>query len=119
MEWAGEPSKKEKYQASMIKLVDLYRFFDKHRIYLPEHICGTLEQLITDVRSHVTKFGVYLTWDDSSLRDHTRTEKQDAWLGGWDAIKNQIPSVRKNLEGEFRTMLGQQIVTDKQTNWSQ
>jgi len=106
MEWAGEPNKQEKYQEAMKKLVDLYRYFDKTRIYLPEHLCTTLDQLILNVRGHVTKFGIYLRWDDSSMQDHTRKEKQDAWLGGWEAISKQIPLVRKSLEDEFRKLLG-------------
>ncbi len=35
MEWAGEPDKKEKHITAMNKLAELYRYFDKHRIYLP------------------------------------------------------------------------------------
>ena len=78
MELAGEPNKREKHQTAMNKLVELYRYFDKHRIYLPETLCVAVEQLVTEVRSHVIKFGVYLTWDDASLQDHTRKEKHDA-----------------------------------------
>lgn len=106
MEWSGEPNKREKHQTAMNKLVELYRYFDKHRIYLPEPLCVAVEQLVTEVRSHVIKFGVYLTWDDSSLQDHTRKEKNDALMGGWNAIKNQVPTVRKKLEDEFRALLG-------------
>lgn len=109
VEWNGEPSKKEKYATSINKIIELFRYFDKHRIYLPEHLCDILDQLITEIRGHVTKYGVYLTWDDSSLQEHTRKEKYDAWIGGWEAIRTQIPEVRKKLEDEFRTLLGQQI----------
>jgi hypothetical protein len=44
MEWSGEPNKREKHQTAMNKLVELYRFFDKHRIYLPEALCVVVEQ---------------------------------------------------------------------------
>src|SRR2546426_7558344 len=43
MEWSGEPTKKEKHQTAMNKLVELYRYFDKHRIYLPPDVCASLE----------------------------------------------------------------------------
>lgn len=106
IEWVGEPNKHEKHKAAMDKLVDLYRYFNKHRIYLPERLCSGMEQLVTDVRSHVVSFGVYLPWDDASLPDHTKREKQAALLAGWNAIRNQVPPVKRNLEDEFRALLG-------------
>lgn len=105
-EWAGEPNKKEKHRIAMTKLVEFYRYFDKHRIYLPEEICSSLEALLLKVRFHVIGFGVYVPYVDESLNDHTREEKEKAWNEGWDAIKNQVPQARKVLEAEFRTLLG-------------
>lgn len=108
MEWSGEPSKRDKHTTAINKLVDLYRYFDKNRIYLPEKLCVVVEQLVKDVRSHVIKFGVYLTWDDSELQEHTSKDKSDAGMKGWDAIKTQVPAVRRKLEDEFRSLLGPQ-----------
>ena len=106
MEWAGEPNKKEKHITARNRLVDLYRYFDKHRIYLPSELCTALEGLVTDVRSHVIDFGVYVGFDEKTLNDQTYKEKQKAWNSGWDAIKNQIPLARQSLEDEFRSLLG-------------
>lgn len=106
MEWAGEPNKKEKHKTAVNKLVDLYRYFDKHRIYLPTELCASLESLVIQVRSHVVHFGVYVGLDEKTLNEHTHTEKEKAWNSGWDAIKNQIPLARHRLEGEFRALLG-------------
>jgi hypothetical protein len=106
MEWAGEPNKKEKHKTAMNKLVDLYRYFDKHRIYLPTELCASLERLVIEVRSHVINFGVYVGFDEKTLNEHTHKEKEKAWNSGWDAIKNQIPLARQSLEGEFRALLG-------------
>lgn len=105
MEWTGEPDKREKHQITMGKLVDLFRYFDKHRIYLPDPLCSVVDTLVTDVRTHVIRFGTYLTWDDKSLQEQTRKEKHEVWMAGWDAIKNQVPVVRKQLEDEFRALL--------------
>ena len=105
MQWAGEPDKSEKHQIAMGKLVELYRSFDKHRIYVPDPLCSVVDKLVTDVREHVSRFGTYLTWDETSLQDHTRKEKQEVWMAGWNVIKNQVPLGRKQLENEFRTLL--------------
>lgn len=106
MEWNGEPNKKEKYRAATNKLVALYRFFDKHQIYLPAELCNSLEKLVTDVRALVIKFGVYVDWPEDSPGDSTQQEKYKAWTDGWEAIKNQVPLARQSLENEFRFLLG-------------
>jgi hypothetical protein len=109
MEWVGEPKKPEKHRNAMNKLVELYRYFEKHRIYLPDQLCAVVEKLITDVRSHVIRFGVYIDWDNVALPAHAQEEKHTAWMSGWEAIKTQVPNVQKTLENEFRVLLGQQV----------
>ncbi len=106
MEWAGEPNKNEKHQIAMNKLADLYRYFDKHRIYLPTELCSSLEQLIREVRALVINLGVYFNFHEDSLNEHTRQEKYKIWNAGWEAIKNQVPLARLSLENEFRSLLG-------------
>lgn len=99
--WQGEPNQSVKHQTAMHKLVELYRYFDKHRIYLPNQLCEVVEHLITDVRFHVTHFGSYLKWDDSSLLDHIGKEKLDAMMAGWNAIKNQVPPSEDSSKRNF------------------
>lgn len=106
IEWAGEPTKKEKHNQAMNKLVELYRYFDKHRIYLPPEVCASLEALFLDVRSQVIKFGVWVRYEDHELSGDSYTKKSDAWDSGWDTIKNQVPVARESLENEFRSLLG-------------
>jgi hypothetical protein len=106
MQWAGEPPQDEKHRTAMNKLAEFFRYFDKHRIYLPDDTCASLEGLVLMVRSHVLKFGSYLRFHDSSLNESTREQKDNAWGEGWDAIKTQVPLARKALEGEFRLLLG-------------
>jgi hypothetical protein len=106
MEWVGEPNKKDKHQKAMNKLVELYRYFDQHRIYLPPDVCASLEALVQNVRLQVIKFGVWVRYDDHELTGDSHEKKNDAWDSGWDAIKNQVPIARKSLEDEFRALLG-------------
>ena len=106
MEWAGEPNKEEKHRAAMNKLTDFFRFFDKNRIYLPEELCESLEKLAMQVRSLNIGFGVYVRFNQESMNDHTRENKEKAWNAGWDAIKNEVPRARKLLEDRFRSLLG-------------
>jgi hypothetical protein len=106
MEWAGEPNKKEKHQQAINKLVELYRYFDKHRIYLPHEVCTSLEAIVQNVRLHVTKFGIWVRYENHQLTDDSHAKKNDAWDSGWTAIRNEVPVARKILENEFRALLG-------------
>lgn len=116
MTWNGEPDKKEKYRAAMNKLVELYRYFDKHQIYLPVELCNSLEQLVKDVRKLVINFGVYVEFHDDSSDNSSHESKYKAWTDGWDAIKNQIPLARQSLENEFRSLLGVAVVPAANTD---
>ncbi len=107
MQWVGEPPQEEKHRNAMNKLAEFFRFFDKHRIYLPTELCESLQELAMLVRRHVISFGVYVKYDDATLNEHTRAQKEKAWNEGWNAIKNQIPQARTDLENEFRVLLGQ------------
>ena len=109
MQWVGEPPQEEKHRAAMNKLAEFFRFFDKHRIYLPSELCSSLEKLVLQVRSHVINFGVYVKYHGPNLNDHTREQKEKAWIEGWNAIKNQVPQARQILEDEFRVLLGGQL----------
>ena len=105
LEFPGEPSKREKYHTTMTKLVELSRYFDKHRIYLSSEVNIPLEALVQKVQTLVIGFGVYLHWEDWELQDHTREDKNKAWNKGWEAIRNEVPAVRHALENEFRAIL--------------
>lgn len=94
-----------KYKIAMDKSAELYIFFDNHRLYLPESIGTILEQLLSDVRGYVIKLGVYFEIDEHRLQEHTMRDQLEVWNAGWDAIKNQVPKVRRNLEQEFRLLL--------------
>jgi hypothetical protein len=106
MRWAGSPPEREMHRAAELKLVEFFRYFDKHRVYLPAVLCGEIEAMVLDVRRHVIGFGVYLTWEDAALRDHTRKEKHEALMAGYKLLKEKVPAIRAHLEDEFRSLLG-------------
>lgn len=106
MEFVGEPTKREKHSAALMKLTDFFRYFDKNKIYLPQSLCVSMETLVRDVRLHVIKFGVYVQLEEQeNLLSHTQQEKSEAWLSGWNALSTQVPAVRAKLEEEFRALL--------------
>jgi hypothetical protein len=100
--WTGEPDKAEKYEQARIKLAELYRYFDKHRIYLPEEMCTSLQNLIQNVRSQVIEVGVRIKTEKHLF---TR-EMMDTLDSSFEAFTKEAPVARKGLENEFRSLLG-------------
>ncbi len=66
----------------------------------------SLDKLVLQVRSHIVGFGVYVRFQEDSMNGHTCDQKEKAWNAGWDAVKNQMPPVRKALEDESGLVLG-------------
>lgn len=106
MEWEGEPKKQEKYATAMNASADFYRFFDKHKIYIPEKLCDQIDGFAQEMRGKAIGFGVYVQHEDGALPDHVLKEKHEAWIGGWKYFKEQAPKARNALENEFRDILG-------------
>jgi hypothetical protein len=106
MEWAGEPTKQEKYVAAMNKSVEFYRYFDKNRIYLPRELCEKLESFLREMRSKVIGFGVYVRLDESNLPDESIRKKMDAWTAASDYFDKEAPKTRAALEAELRKIIG-------------
>ncbi|WP_285412777.1 hypothetical protein [Variovorax sp. efr-133-TYG-130] len=107
MEFAGEPSKKEKAVAAQNSIARTFRYFDRHRIYLPEDVCNSFDALIREVRSQVIHFNVYIRFDDDFINEHTAQAKMDAWTKSYTVLTEKIPAARRLLEMEFRGLLGE------------
>ena len=105
-EFSGEPSKQEKFTTAMNSLAEFFRFFDKHRIYLPEALCGQLEAFVQAMREKVISFGVYLRYDKEPLPAHAAISKDTAWSEAWSYFTKQVPLARSALEQELRRIIG-------------
>jgi hypothetical protein len=106
VDWAGEPSKKEKYGIAMAKAAEFYRFFDRNRIYLPVEACGSIDALVQAMRTKVIAFGVYLRREESSMLDETLEKKYQAWQEAAEYFASEIPKARAALEQELRAIIG-------------
>lgn len=104
LQYGDDSHMREKFNTAIDKSNQLYLFFDKHRLYLPEEVCQMLEQLLGDVRGYVIKLGVYFR-AERELDGQSQTNRLEAWVEGWEAIKEQVPAARRKLEEEFRALL--------------
>ncbi len=104
MEWVGEPSKKEKYLEAYNKPVEFFRYFDKHRIYLPQELCDQLEAFMRGMRTIVIGFGTYVQIEHPN--EKTDCEKQKIWAEAYEYMDKEAPKARAALEAELRKLLG-------------
>jgi hypothetical protein len=118
IEWAGELSKKEKYIRARNQLVDLNQYLGKHMIYLPQEVCTSLGELISEVHIQIETYDTYVRLDQATLDHDANMERREKLTSGWNAIKKEVPRARRSLENEFRLLLGsaanqRQLMTSK------
>ena len=108
MELVEEPGKKEKYVTAMNSWADFYKFFDKHRIYIPEKTCLKVEDFIQNMKQKAINYGVYVKYEDYTLGEDNLETKYGAWQKAFKYFEDEVPKTRKMLENELRVLLGDQ-----------
>ena len=104
VEWAGEPSKLEKYQEAMNKSGEYFRYFDKNRIFLPAALCQKLDTFMQGMRTEAVGFGVWVQ-TEAQYQGKFGKEKFEAWQKAWKYFENEAPPARTLLEEELRKIL--------------
>jgi hypothetical protein len=94
----------QKYQDTLDAIAEYFRFFDQHRIYIPESVCGSLDGFAKKLRAITGEFGVYLELEQANCT--MPAEKLKAWIEAWKSVQNDVPTLRSELEKEFRKLLG-------------
>ncbi|AHB08503.1 hypothetical protein U875_14060 [Pandoraea pnomenusa 3kgm] len=103
------------FNSAFDSLLEFYRYFGVHRIYLPEDVCKSVESIFSETRSTLIMYGTYLRYDPQSLPVHAQTKKIEIESKAWDKIKNEIPTAREKLETQFRNLLGHKPQTTTAT----
>ena len=106
IDWAEEPSKQEKYVSAMNSVAAFFRFFEKHRIYLPPELCEGLETFVREMRKRAIGFGVYVSHDDGAMPEAALDKMRTAWMEASEYMDAQVPPSRAALEAELRGILG-------------
>ena len=96
--------KKEKYIPTLNTLGQLFRYFDKHRIYLTDDLCEKIDNFVDELRDPIFDFEAYL--DVPASNQALIKEKSIVWREAHNRVREDIPVARKALEDEFRKILG-------------
>lgn len=106
IEFAGEPTKPEKYSAFAEAYNDLVSYFGRTRIYIPKATCTKIDALIDQMKGAVTEMDVYMRRPDEYLGREGQIAKSEVWSKSWKCFKDQIPAAKEALESDLRILLG-------------
>jgi hypothetical protein len=100
-----DDTRREAYNATHKKIVGLYYFVEKNRIYLPEPVCELLASFVEEVRKGMIGMNTYAPFEPSANPRHNET-RVSVVTHVYESFQGTIPAARKVLESEFRKMLG-------------
>ncbi len=104
IEMNGAPTKEEKYNKAINSTIELFRYFDKNRIYLSDDLCEKVDKFVDELRGPIIDFSSYLDAPESNM--NVMKEKREVWHESYTKVKEDIPIARKALEVEFRKIIG-------------
>lgn len=97
-----EPEKvEEKEKIALKSLREFWKYFDDHRLCFTEGLCGTIEKFHS--QSVETLFQLLAT-------DWSYDQRMKSVL---DRLAKQVPSLRREIEKEFRKVLGVEQTTNR------
>ena len=99
-----DPNSLEKQRTAKEKLLELYVFIENHRIYFPTHVCEKLDKFSGMLSHSITHFSIY--WSIEAPTEGTRLEQRKVILDAVELLETILPGIRRELEGEFRKLLG-------------
>jgi hypothetical protein len=84
--------------------LDLYRFLNLKRIYLPSRVCELLENYESKLGHSVVFLSVY--FKERSPNPQMIQEQVKVMREAWATVETELPAIRRALEIEFRQLLG-------------
>jgi hypothetical protein len=102
----GDTSKAEKYNVAHRAMADYRRFFEKNRIHLPEETCNLFDEMFRAMQASSAPFSVYAFIEEERLPTEALEKKYAAWEEASKFFDEEVPKLRKSLEGELRKILG-------------
>ena len=98
MEWSGEPTKQEKFDELSAVGNELGTYFGENRIYFPEKTCTEFDEMY-----HKIRIATQTMMDDLGSGEGGRMR---SWADAWKAVDSEVPPMLRELELQFRQILG-------------
>ncbi len=102
----GDVQNVEKAEQAKTKTLELYEFINSNRIYFPEGLCGLLDKFESRLRHQVNLVNSYWT-KIKYPTPRTMEEQNRVMLEACNVLESELPAILKELEREFRLLLGE------------
>jgi DNA phosphorothioation-dependent restriction protein DptG len=104
IQWVNDLPTSEKEEIAEKGTNDLIRYYSPNKIWLPEDTCALIEEIIKQIHDAWHTYQVYAkNWSSTSQEARPDTKK---WITSFEIVSEKIPVIRKELEIEFRKLLG-------------
>lgn len=103
MEYTESPTQEEKLEAAQRSGNDFMKFYAKKKIYFPQSVCETVEELQEELKGVFDGFQTPVPKTDSGVQ----TPDIERWVEHWETVtKEEVPELKSELEEHFRDLLG-------------
>ncbi|MCM3216746.1 hypothetical protein ABER75_11645 [Niallia taxi] len=105
-EFHGEDGKEKKAQKYMQSFNTAYEYYHINKIYLSENTCSIIDSLLDELRGIWSEFYSYDLINGLSEKHVERQEQREVWRTCYKEMKEKVPKIKRDLENDFRSMLG-------------
>jgi hypothetical protein len=95
----GVRSQSESFKDASDSLHSLFEYFEANKIWFSESTCEKISNFSTELNTSLHRF----KWEAFKLGGPY--ENWEAWKEVWEKVNNDIPSLKKDVENEFRNIL--------------
>lgn len=95
--------------SALTKANEFMSFYTKNRIYLPEHICLKIDEIVRGISITLEDVSHYL--NSPQYGTTKQEEKMEIWRAAWTSFSDNTLPAKKLLEDELRKLLGDQGAT--------
>jgi len=98
-ELEGALSQNERFTNASTSMNLLFDYFEPNRIWFSQSICEKISNYSTELHTALHRFRL------EAIKLGGPYENWDAWKEVWEKIHNDIPSLKSEIENEFRGIL--------------
>jgi hypothetical protein len=103
--WFAISATEDNYRAAENAAVEFYKYFNRHKLYLPAALGDKLEQFVREMRRQVGELEAYALHVNEHAPPNVLREKWDKWIESTRFFDREVPAARSALEVEMRAIL--------------
>jgi len=101
----GDARSRDRANAAEEKATELHRYFELHRLYLPNSVCIVLGNFVNKLFHSINAIRIYWTNVEHPTAQMIQ-QQNEKMLEVLKAFDTELPAIKTLLETEFRSLLG-------------